>query len=224
LREDREDAAEALFASAKSRTGSGRSMIRTDAIVANTFYGLRRAAAILFSALWPQQISAGRTASRPDGGRPSPGRIRTIPRRLAPVLAAGWLAACSAALEAPDQPGAAPPPDLRAGQARLYFYRPSESLFPAIQPEVIINGRKVGVSVVGEAFYRDARPGRYEIFLTSDDDDRLTVTLAPGEVHYVRTSIALSWLGPHLSPASVEAERGALESQGLNLVEPRLED
>ena len=199
-------------------------MIRTDATVANTFYGLRRAAAILFSALCPQQISAGRTASCPVGVRPSPVRIRTILRRLAPVLAVGWLAACSATLEAPDQPVAAPPPDLRSGQARLYFYRPNESLFPAIQPEVIINGRKVGVSVVGEAFYRDAGPGRYEIFLTSNDDDRLTVTLAPGEVHYVRTSIALSWLGPHLSPASVAAERGALDLQGLILVEPRLEE
>ena len=35
---------------------------------------------------------------------------------------------------------------------------------------------------------------------------------------------ALSWLGPHLSPASVAAERGALELQGLILVEPRLEE
>lgn len=146
-------------------------------------------------------------------------------RRLIPFLAAGWLAACSMPLEGDDHPvAAAPPPGLRADQARLYFYRPNDSLFPAIRPEVIINGRKVGLSVVGEAFYRDARPGRYVIFLTSDDDDRLDLTLAPGEVHYVRTSIVLSWLGPHLSPTSVEADQGERELQNLVLVEPRLTD
>lgn len=165
------------------------------------------------------------TASAPVRVRSASVRICTMLRRLIPVLAAGWLAACSAAFEVDDHPVAAPPPpDLRADQARLYFYRPNDSLFPAIRPEVIINGRKVGVSVVGEAFYRDAQPGRYEIFLTSDDDDQLTVTLAPGEVHYVRTSIILSWLGPHLSPTSVDPEQGEREVQNLPLVEPRLTD
>ena len=146
-------------------------------------------------------------------------------RRLAPVLAAGWLTACNATLEPPERPVAAPPPPVLGGeQARLYFYRPNNSLFPAIRPEVIINGRKVGVSIVGEAFYRDAQPGRYEIFLTSDDEELLTVTLMPGEIHYVRTSIAMGWLGPHLAPTSVGAEEGELEVQGLILVEPRLDD
>lgn len=192
-------------------------MNRTDATAAVFFYGLRRAAANLFS--------AKQTASSPARGRRSPVPIGTMLRRLIPFLAAGWLAACSVPFEVPDQPLAArPPSDLGADQARLYFYRPNDSLFPAIRPEVIINGRKVGISVVGEAFYRDAQPGRYEIFLTSDDDDRLIVALAPGEVHYVRTSIVLSWLGPHLSPTSVEAEQGELELHGLVLVEPRLGD
>jgi hypothetical protein len=207
-----------------------------DATIADTFYGLRHAAAILFSGLIsalfsalfsapiPAPIPARKTASAADGMGRSPVRIGTMLRRMIPFLAAGWLTACSIPLEVRDRPAAGLPPALRADQARLYFYRPNESLFPAIRPEVIINGRKVGLSVVGEAFYRDARPGRYEIFLTSDDDDRLTVILVPGEVHYVRTSIVLTWLGPHLSPTSVEAEQGELELQGLVLVEPRLED
>ncbi len=62
--------------------------------------------------------------------------------------------------------GVLPAPN--AGQGRIYFYRPRGSLFPAVEPDVIVNDRKVGVSVQGEAFYRDAYPGDYEIFLTSD--------------------------------------------------------
>ena len=196
-------------------------MQKTDAIVAVIFYGLRTAAATPFSALslaW--QAGSCRARER----RPCV-RIRTVLRRLAPVLAAGWLAACNLAAQPTEPPvTAVPPPSLVADQARLYFYRPKGSLFPAIRPGVIINNRKVGVSVVGEAFYRDAQPGRYEIFLTSDDMDRLTVTLAPGEVRYVRTSISMSWLGPQLSPTPVEADQGERELRDLVLVEPRLED
>lgn len=198
-------------------------MTPKDASVAALFYGLRRAAATLFSVSSPPPVPAGRATSPPTGLHLSPLRKRKNPCRLLPLLLAAWLAACSTPLEVPVQPAAAPT-DPTVDQARLYFYRPDDSLFPAIRPEVIINGRKVGVSVVGEAFYRDARPGRYEIFLTSDDDDRLSVVLRPGEVRYVRTSIALGWLGPQLSPTEVDAGQGARDLENLRLVEPRLED
>lgn len=196
-------------------------MTRTDATAAAPFYGLRSAAAMPFS----RPVSGGGRTSAAPGGRRRPVRNRTKPGRLIPLLAALWLAACSGSLKAPDEPvAAAPPPDLRSDQARLYFYRPNDSLFPAIRPQVIINGRRVGASVVGEAFYRDAQPGRYVIFLASDEQDRLAVTLEPGQVRYVRTSITLSWLGPHLSPEAVESEQGGREVQDLILVEPRLAD
>lgn len=196
-------------------------MTRRDATAASTFYGLGTAAATLLS------LSIATLGPAPFAHlvRRRPGRGRSGLRRLIPFFAGALLAACSASFEVADHPVAAPPPqDLRADQARLYFYRPNDSLFPAIRPQVVINGRKVGTSVVGEAFYRDAQPGRYVIFLASDDDDRLSVVLQPGEVHYVRTSISLSWLGPHLSPKSVAAEQGERELQSLLLVEPRLQD
>ena len=165
-----------------------------------------------------------RAAARARGGRRRTFRSCKIAPCLAVAVAAAWLTACSSGLELAHQPHAASPPDLGNDQARLYFYRPRESLFPAVRPSVIVNGRKAGLSVVGEAFYRDAQPGRYEIFLTSDDDERLTLTLEPGEVHYVRTSIAMGWLGPHLAPTAVEADQGAREIARLRLVEPRLRD
>ena len=192
-------------------------------ITANLFYGLRSRAATLFSQHFSGQRSAVAIA-RPPGLRTRTKRC-PAPAALGAIAAAALLAACNATFEPAAPPVvAAPAPALTGDHARLYFYRPDDSLFPAIRPGVIINGRKVGVSVVGEAFYRDAHPGRYEIFLTSDDDDRLTLYLAPGEVRYVKTSIALGWLGPHLSPTSVESDQGARELQNLVLVEPRLAD
>ena len=202
-------------------------MKRSDPTAAAFFYGLCRTAATLFSAPagdvgWASAIvwRAGlcfRTCTTLAGGK----RFG----RLVPILAAGWLAACSVPFDPPARPVAAPPPPVvRTDEDRLYFYRPNDSLFPAVRPEVIINGHKVGVSVVGEAFYRDAQPGRYEIFLTSDDEDLLTVTLTQGQTQYVRTSIAMGWLGPRLAPTSVEPELGELEVQSLVLVEPRLDD
>lgn len=107
-----------------------------------------------------------------------------------------------------------------AGQGRLYFYRPDGSLFPAIQPSVIVNGQKVGDSVAGEAFYRDAYPGRYEIFLTSDGNEPITVLLDEGQTQFVRTSIAITWLGPRLSTELVERDQGKQELQDLTLVDP----
>ncbi len=198
-------------------------MTPRDARVAALFYGLRRAAATLFSVFGPRPNRLGKTDGSPAGPHLPALRNRKIVRRGLPLLWALWLAACSTPLEVPVQPAAAPR-ELSGEQARLYFYRPDDSLFPAVRPEVIINGRKVGVSVVGEAFYRDARPGRYEIFLTSDDDDRLSLVLRPGEVRYVRTSIALGWLGPHLSPSEIDPEQGARDLEGLRMVEPRLDD
>ena len=200
-------------------------MSRIDATVFTTFYGPKPVAAMPFSAFPRAQAETlASPSARVQAPRP-PVRICTILRRLIPLLAAGWLAACSGQFKTEYPPVVtAPPSDLRADQARLYFYRPSDSLFPAIRPAVIINGRKAGTSVVGEAFYRDAQPGRYVIFLTSDDDERLTVTLAPGEIHYIRTSISMTWLGPHLAPESVTSDQGERELQSLILVRPRLED
>lgn len=118
----------------------------------------------------------------------------------------------------------APLPEPAAGRARIYFYRPQGSLFPALEPDVIVNGRKVGVSVVGEAFYRDAYPGRYEIFLTSDDDRLLSLSVAAGDTQFVRTSVAFGFLGPRLAPKLVEGSRGRREIQALTVVEPATVD
>ncbi len=136
------------------------------------------------------------------------------------------LAACAGETRAPSGPagGMAVLPDPDPDQGRIYFYRPRGSLFPAVEPDVIVNGRKVGVSVQGEAFYRDAYPGDYEIFLTSDRERFLILSIEPGKTQFVRTSVAFSLLGPRLTPKLVRESRGRHEVRDLVLVEPEIVD
>jgi hypothetical protein len=146
---------------------------------------------------------------------------RFLVRALAGVSGLLLLPAC-VTTTAPE-PGPAPQevlglPAPEEGQGRIVFYRPHGSLFPALRPDVVVNGRKVGTSVTGDLFHRPARPGRYEIFLANDSDEPLMLTLAAGEVAYVRTSVAFGLTGPHLSPKVVEEDKARREI--TNLAQP----
>jgi hypothetical protein len=141
------------------------------------------------------------------------------------------LAACAGETPAASRPAPSHPagsaamlPEPNADQGRIYFYRPSGLLFPAVEPDVIVNGRKVGVSVQGEAFYRDAYPGDYEIFLTSDRERFLILSVEPGTTKFVRTSVALSLLGSRLTAKLVQETRGRHEVRDLILVDPEITD
>ncbi len=151
----------------------------------------------------------------------SPVRLTTLAALL--LCAVVLLAACAGGPRAPAD-RVAVLPDLNPDQGRIYFYRPRGSLFPAVEPDIIVNDRKVGVSVQGEAFYRDAYPGDYEIFLTSDRERFLILSIEPGKTKFVRTSVAFSLLGSRLTPKLVQEMRGRHEVRDLTLVEPEIFD
>ncbi len=136
------------------------------------------------------------------------------------------LAACAGETRAPSRPADSVTvlPDPNPDQGRIYFYRPRGLLFPAVEPDVIVNGRKVGVSVQGEAFFRDAYPGDYEIFLTSDREQFLILSIKPGKTQFVRTTVAFSLLGSRLTPKLVQETRGRREVRDLILVDPDIVD
>ena len=91
-----------------------------------------------------------------------------------------------------------------AGSGRIYFYRTDVPLLVAVEPDIIVNGRKVGAAAFERVFYRDAKPGRYEVFLTSDEDSPVYFTLAAGETRYVKAVIDLGVTGTRLRPELVE--------------------
>jgi len=130
--------------------------------------------------------------------------------RRARLFLALSLLVWSAAGEAAEQASLAiepPPPDL----ARIYFYRQAAPLLLALQPEVIVNGRSVGSLGMGEVFFRDAKPGRYEIFLEDDTQHVIELRLAPGEIGYVRATLRIGFGTTRISAERISADAATAE-------------
>ncbi|WP_119167616.1 DUF2846 domain-containing protein [Algihabitans albus] len=79
--------------------------------------------------------------------------------------------------------------------ARIHFYRPEAAFLWAAEPQVIVNEKRVGRLRNGETFYRDARPGRYRIYLVGAEDDVVEAVLKAGDRIYVKADIAWRVLG-----------------------------
>ena len=133
------------------------------------------------------QIAAMSSASL-GAGRPAP----VVVLLLALLCSSGPAGAEAPAIEAP-------PPEL----ARIYFYRQAQPLMVALSPDVIVNGKAVGDLSLGEIFYRDARPGRYRVFLSGDPEHVVEFSLASGEIGFVRCTLRIGLGTTRLSAESV---------------------
>jgi hypothetical protein len=145
--------------------------------------------------------------------------------RLAPVLLSLLALLCSNALARAAPPAIeAPPPEL----ARIYFYRQAQPLMVLLSPEVIVNGKTVGDLSLGEVFYRDARPGRYRVFLSGDPDHVVEFSLAAGQIGFVRCTLRIGLGSTRLSAETVpdpeaRKEIGNIGQEGDGPEQPELQ-
>ena len=109
--------------------------------------------------------------------------------------------------------GVPPPPE---GLGRIYVYRDGFPLFPAVAPDVIVNGRKVGEAAFASLFHRDAAPGRYEAFLTSDEENPVYFHLAAGQSRFLKAVIDLRVTGAKIVLELVPEAQGREEAADLN--------
>jgi hypothetical protein len=134
--------------------------------------------------------------------------------RAAPVLALLLALLCSSAQAAAEPPPIeAPPPEL----ARIYFYRQAQPLMVALSPDVIVNGKAVGDLSLGEVFYRDARPGRYRVFLSGDPDHVVEFSLAAGQIGFVRCTLRIGLGSTRLSAETVADAEARQEIGNIGL-------
>lgn len=130
-------------------------------------------------------------------------------RSVLAVLA--LLAAPAGAAPPPSSPIEPPPPEL----ARIYFYRQAQPLMVALVPDVIVNGKAVGDLSLGEVFFRDAKPGRYRVFLSGDPDHVVELSLAPGQIGFVRCTLRIGLGTTRLTAESVAADEATREIGNL---------
>lgn len=111
--------------------------------------------------------------------------------KLAFVAAATVLVAGCAATGIKHSEMAASMPKLKAGEGRIYFFRPSSMIGAALQPEVRLNGRVVGQSKPGGFFFVDRPAGSYVAATATETEKSVSFALQAGETKYVRTYMSM---------------------------------
>lgn len=136
-------------------------------------------------------------------------------RWLMVLFAAAMLAGCatSGATYTELQPKLMPPAE---GQGRIYIYR-TIVLGAAVQPSVKVNGTVVGSAVPQGFVYVDRPAGNYTISTETEVERTLSLTLAPGQVRYVRLNISIGFFVGHVYPELVDDAEGKADIAGCHL-------
>ena len=133
------------------------------------------------------------------------------------------LLACSFALvtgcaSGPRLRDAPPAPAPQSGPTgRVFFYR-TTAFGAGLRPKIRLNGENVGRSVARGVFYVDRPAGDYEVAVSTEVTRKVTFTLAPGDVKYVRFTVHFGILVGRVVPEVVDPDEAATEIGNLHLV------
>ena len=130
---------------------------------------------------------------------------------LAAALIVLMMVACATGSSLKEQ--AAAVPALGTGQGRIYFYRTSV-VGGAYQPDVLLNGQKVGDAKPRGVFFRDVAPGKYSV-ATTMTSQVVTFDVAADEKKYVKLSYSF---GFNIYPELVDSATGEAESSKLSYI------
>jgi hypothetical protein len=82
------------------------------------------------------------------------------------------------------------------GEGRIWFYRESRYFGSLLQPDILLNGEKIGKAKPGSFFYIDRPAGNYVVTCETAQINECRVVLAPQSTSYVRFTIAMGvWIG-----------------------------
>ncbi|MFD2204392.1 DUF2846 domain-containing protein [Kiloniella antarctica] len=144
--------------------------------------------------------------------------MSTLKRAILVFILATTMVACGASKNARPITGSLPLAS--DNSARIYFYRSKVPFLAAIEPEFLVDGKSVGKAVMNQAIYRDARPGEYEISISSDLKNSISLSLSPGETRYIRAYGTTSVIRTYLSIDEVDAKQAMQDLKGQKLLVP----
>ena len=132
-------------------------------------------------------------------------------KTLASVLlacAAALLPGCATGPKYAEAKASIPP--IATENGRIYFYRTS-ALGAAVQPDVKLNGKKIGNAVPKGFFYADGAAGNYQVETSTEVKRRLSLVLDAGQTRFVRLNIGMGFFVGHVWPELVENPTGERE-------------
>ena len=93
---------------------------------------------------------------------------------------------------------------------RIFLYRPS-SIGAALQPDILLNGEKIGEAISWGFFYVDRPAGSYECLTSTEVERKVSFILEPGQTRYVRFSVSLGFFVGHVYGELVDDSVGLKE-------------
>lgn len=124
------------------------------------------------------------------------------------IVASLLLSACASGTKFSEM--AASMPAATPEMGRIYFYR-TALIGTAVQPDVKLNGEVVGKAVPNGFFYADRPAGNYQVATETEVERKLTFTLEPGQVRYVRLNMAMGLLIGRVYGELVDEPKGREE-------------
>lgn len=108
-------------------------------------------------------------------------------------------------------------PSLTPSQGRIYFYRQSAFGF-AVQPDINLNGQKVGTAKPHGFYFVDRAPGNYEVTAATETEKKLTFTLEPRQERFVRLKIQMGVFVGRIVPELVDKAEAEGEIKELSFI------
>lgn len=106
---------------------------------------------------------------------------------------------------------------LAPSQGRIYFYRPSALGF-AVQPDINLNGQKIGTAKPHGFYFVDRPPGNYEVTAATETEKKLTFTLEPQQERFVRLKIQMGVFVGRIVPELVDKGEAEGELKDLSFI------
>ena len=129
-------------------------------------------------------------------------------RLFACCLIALTLSACASGVKFTDMNPSTMPKDQDSG--RIFFYR-TTVLGAALQPDIRLNGTKVGDSIAQGFFYVDRPPGNYEVVTSTEVDRKVTFVLEKEQTRFVKFSVSMGFFVGHVYGELVDSAVGMEE-------------
>ena len=129
-------------------------------------------------------------------------------RLFACCLVALTLSACASGPKFTEMNPSIMPKDQDSG--RIFFYR-TTVFGAALQPDIRLNGIKVGESIAQGFFYVDRPPGNYEVVTSTEVDRKVTFVLEKAQTRFVKFSVSMGFFVGHVYGELVDTAVGEEE-------------